>query len=511
MIIKRLNNVSLLWFTLIVTLVLKFTISFNTGLFEDEALYWNWTRSLDPSYSLTTLISIKIFTFIFGNGSELFIRLPALISNFLILLLFFKIGRLYNTRDIKILFCSLLFFSVPFVTVYTSFISPDSMLLLFSVASIYFVLKIIKLNKTVDWIFCGFFLGLMLLSKYNGIIYFLIVVSYLTLNKNMVNDSFIKKLLLLILSFLLTISPLMYWNLSYEPVWLNHYILTDADKVFAGYLDLLRTFFLSQIAILLPFIFILIILIVKNIFKTKIRTYQEKFLLFLFSATLLIFVIVSLTGKIKGNWFFIMYIPLLVSVMFMSYSRYFKILLTLSTSVNLLMLIILNLPSSGIQFVANNYFGKYINNTFQDYWPGHISKPHNDSNWEERILKMKNRKGNLSSISEEIAGANIKYDFIATDDFNLSSLLEYYLDTGKKIYILGDLRFKYLNSAEANSNLTGQNALLITYNGSDSNWESKFEKVKTLKNLKYEFVKIFEKEYNISFGENFNPPRSSQK
>lgn len=509
---KRLNSSAFLWFTLLITFILKFTISFNTALFEDEALYWNWSLSPDPSYSFTTLVSIKFFTLIFGNGSELFIRLPAIISNFLILAILFKIGKLLNTGNTRILLCSVLFFSVPFVTVYTSFISPDSMLLLFSVASIYIVIKIIKFNKTADWIFCGFNLGLLLLSKYTGIIYFLIILLYLTLNKKIFNTEFGKNLLLLIFTYLITISPLIYWNLNHDPVWLNHYLLTDADKVFAGYSDLLKAFFLSQFAILLPFIFILILSIIRNILISKNKTYQEYFLLFLFSAMLMTFVIISLSGKIKGNWFFIMYIPLLISVMLVSYGRYFKILLTISATVNILMLVILNLPPSEIKFIADNRFGKYVNNSFQYYWPGHSSDVNNDHSWVERILKMKTRKSDLASIKEEIDGSHFDYDFIAADNFNLSSLLQYYLETGEKIYVLNDLRFKFLNSAETNSKLTGQNALLISYKGSGTDyWKSKFEKIRILNSINYELAKKSENHYGISFGENFNPPRSSKK
>ncbi len=69
-----------------------------------------------------------------------------------------------------------------------------------------------------------------------------------------------------------------------------------------------------------------------------------------------------------------------------------------------------------------------------------------------------------------------------------------------------------MNSAETKSDLTGQNALIISYKGSDfNNFGGKFEKVKILKNFKYELTNNFKKDYSISFGENFNPSKTSQK
>ncbi|MEO6694437.1 MAG: glycosyltransferase family 39 protein [Ignavibacteria bacterium] len=512
MIIKSLNSCSLIWLTLLFTVVLKFTISLNTGLFEDEAIYWSWSQTPDPSYSFTTLLSLKLLSSLFGNESELFVRLPALISNFVLLFFFFRIGKLLGADELKILYTSLLFFSVPFVTIYTSFISPDSMLLLFSVASIYFAMKIIKLNKTADWILCGLSLGLMLLSKYTGIIYFLIFVFYLLINRNIFSEGFAKKLLLLILTYLITVSPLLYWNLFNEPVWLNHYLFTDADMISSGYFDLLKVFFFSQIAIMLPFIFILIVLIIKNIFSVKNKSGQEKFLLFLFSAMLIVFIIIALSGKIKGNWFFIMYIPLLISVMVMTISKYFKILLAMSVTVNILILVILNLPVSGINSITDNFLGKYISGTFQNYWPGHTGNAHNDNSWKERLVKMKNWKNTISVISEEIGRTKAEYDFFATNDFNLVSLLEYYFHTGEKIYLLGDLRFKYINSAEPNLKLAGKNAILISYDERDfNNFESKFEKVILLKKIDRDPSKDFTKDFILSYGENFNPSDPMQK
>ena len=127
-----------------IILALKFTISFNTGLFEDEAIYWNWSQNPDPSYSFTTLIGIKIFTMMPGLLNEFTVRMAALLTNFVIILFFYKTGKMLGFSKKKILISMILLFSIPFVTIYTSFISPDSMLLMFSVISIYFTLRVLK-------------------------------------------------------------------------------------------------------------------------------------------------------------------------------------------------------------------------------------------------------------------------------------------------------------------------------------------------------------------------------
>lgn len=506
MIIKSLNNTTFLKIVLLLILILKLTISINTGLFEDEAIYWNWSQSPDPSYSLTTLAAINFFTQIFGSSAEFIVRLPALTVNFLLIFFFYRIGNLYKIPERKILLSLILFFSVPFVTIYTSFISPDSLLLLFAVAVTYFTLKIIKFNKLQDWIFCGVSFGLLILSKYLGLIYLTIAVIYFFSNRKFFGEKFFTNFSAFMISLLIVISPLLIWNLIYEPVWLKYYLLTDADKINTALFERLSVFFLSQISILLPFIFLLIIFLAVKIFKQKNKSREIKFLLYAFSAMLVIFILSSFTGKIKGNWSFIMYIPLLISVMFFQYNNFKKILITMCFIFNLFLLVLLNLNSSQIINIADNSFGRYINNSYKYYWPDHVKSECNDRNWEERIIKMKFWRNTISEIENEIKTSDVKFDFIASNNYNLSPLLNFYLIDSSEVYVIGDLRFKYINSAEVNNQLTGKDAVIISYGDPEIEYlKTKFENINIVKNIKTKLSDNISQEFKIIHCKNFNP------
>ncbi|MBK9331385.1 MAG: glycosyltransferase family 39 protein [Ignavibacteria bacterium] len=485
--------------------ILKFTVSFNTALFEDEAIYWNWSLSPDPSYSFTTLIAIKIFTLIPGYLNEYTVRLPALLTNFVILFFFIKTGRLLGFAENRILFAALFLFSIPFVTIYTSFISPDTMLLMFSVISVYFSVRVIKNGTYSDWIFCGVSSGLMILSKYTGAVFVSAIAIYILFKRNDLKEFSPGKLFAFLTAILLVITPLLLWNILYEPVWFNHYINSDADYSGNNFTGRILNFILSQAAILLPASFVMFVfIIISQILKHK-RSTEENFLIFCGLFILISFAVLSLTGKSKGNWSFTAFIPLGYSFLFIRKNFFSGIVLAFMVGLNLLLLITLNLNSAQIKTLADNDFGKYINSTYSDYWHGHTALTTNDRSWEERILKMKNRRSNIHEIDKVILSVEPDYKFIASDNFNLSPLLKFYLKKDN-VYLLGDLRFKYINSAEVNKDLIGKDAIVITYGNSDIGYLQKnFEELKEIKIMRFVLSDESTEEFRIIHGKNYKP------
>ncbi|MFZ1322054.1 MAG: glycosyltransferase family 39 protein [Ignavibacteria bacterium] len=494
-----------------IILALKFTISFNTGLFEDEAIYWNWSQNPDPSYSFTTLIGIKIFTMMPGLLNEFTVRMAALLTNFVIILFFYKTGKMLGFSKKKILISMILLFSIPFVTIYTSFISPDSMLLMFSVISIYFTLRVLKFGSLKDWILCGITFGLLILSKYTGAVFVPAFAVFLFLKRNEINSITYEKITAVVISLLVIISPLIIWNIIYEPVWINYYVNTGADAVSSGLGENLWKFILSQIAILLPISFLFIIYITVKQFGKKDKSVEEKYLLFSGIFIFSVFAVLAMAGKLKGNWAFTAYIPLVISFLFVNFTKFKKsskfiiTIFTLMIGMNLFLLILLNLNSDSIKNIADNKFGNYINDTFHDYWPGHKDLTGNDKNWEDRILKMKHWQKNITEISSEINSNDLEYDFIASDNFNLSPLLKFYMKK-ENVYLVGDMRFRYLNSAEVFENLSGKDAVIVTYKGSDIKYlYNKFEEVKEVKDIKFSISKDLIQEFRILQCRNFKP------
>ncbi|MBK8981592.1 MAG: glycosyltransferase family 39 protein [Ignavibacteria bacterium] len=485
--------------------VLKLTVSFNTALFEDEAIYWNWSLSPDPSYSFTTLIAIKLFTMIPGYLNEFTVRLPALLTNFVILFFFIKTGRLLGFAENRILLTALFLFSIPFVTIYTSFISPDTMLLMFSVISVYFSVRVIKIGSYLDWILCGVSFGLMILSKYTGAVFVSAFAIFILYKRNDLKGFSTGKFIAFISALLLVITPLLLWNFIYEPVWLNHYLISDADYSGNNFAGRIQNFILSQAAILLPAAFVMFMFIIVSQILNQKRSTEENYLLFSGIFILISFAVLSLTGKSKGNWAFTAFIPLVYCFLFVRKNIFSGIVLTLMVGLNLLLLIILNLNSAQIKSLADNEFGKYINSTFRDYWQGHTALSTNDRSWEERILKMKNRRSSIHEIEKVILSIEPDYDFIASDNFTLSPLLKFYLRKNN-VYLLGDLRFKYINSAEVNKNLMGKDAIVITYGNSDIGYLQKnFEELKEIRIMRFVLSDELTEEFRIIHGKNYKP------
>ena len=493
-------------FTVSVILALKFIASYSTGLFEDEAIYWNWSQTVDASYSLTTIAFIRLFTSVFNSSEELIVRLPALLSNIFIILFIVKSGALLNARKDMIYITVITFLSIPFVTIYSSYISPDTFLLTFTLISLYYLLRSVKYGNISDFVLAGLFTGSMILSKYTAVLFLAAsVISILT-----INNKLSKNVIVYLLTALTVSLPLIIWNLINEPVWFKYYLLTGADKVNTGLIETITTFGFSQASILMPFGLLLILFLIISIFKNRSSHSEVRFLKYLTILLMIIFVMFSLSGKIKGNWFFIIYLPVLLFLLTMTINRFSKSVITCVVVFNFGLLTVMNLPADKIESFSKTEAAHWIDNSYSYYWPDHKSNINNDNNWSERIIKMKKWKEVVNSIEANIIESDTKYDFIACDDFTLCPLLEYYFDEKREVYLVGDLRFKYINSAESFDDLKGKDAILVTYkNSGNEQLQNKFIQLTNINDVKYKVSDNLSKEFKIILGENFLPQYTS--
>lgn len=493
-------------FIVSVILVLKFFASYSTGLFEDEAIYWNWSQTVDASYSLTTIAFIRLFTSVFNSSEELIVRLPALLSNIFIILFIFKTGKLLNANKDVIFIAVITFLSIPFVTIYSSFISPDTFLLTFTLITLYYLLRSVKFENISDYVAAGVFTGSMILSKYTAVIFLAAsVISLIIISKTLSRN------ILVYLITAITVSlPLIIWNLINEPVWFKYYILTDADKVTAGFAETITTFIFSQASILMPFGLILVIFLMGTIFKNRSSLCEIKFLKYLTILLMTIFILFSFSGKIKGNWSFIIYLPVILFLLTTELKRFTKTIISAVVVFNFGLLTVMNLPADKIESFSQTKAAHWIDNSYSYYWPDHNSNVNNDNNWSERIIKMKKWKDVVNSIEANIKESDTKYDFIACDDFTLCPLLEYYFNEKREVYLVGDLRFKYINSAESFIDLKGKDAILVTYKNSENEQlQNKFFQLENINDLKFRMSDNLSKEFKIILGKSFLPEYTS--
>lgn len=185
----------------------------------DTYYYWEWSRHLALSYydgSPMIAYMIKLATLLFGD-TFFALSITGIIVTALTSIIIYKTGRLFLTPHSS------------YIAMFSWLLSPlatmdlltqttyDTPLILFWAFTLYYVTKYIKNNQTSDLYFAGASIGLMLLSKYTGVILVLALIlfifsSYRSLLKT-------KHFYLAMLLSMLFFSPVIIWN--YQHQWLS--------------------------------------------------------------------------------------------------------------------------------------------------------------------------------------------------------------------------------------------------------------------------------------------------
>ncbi|CAM2749600.1 glycosyltransferase family 39 protein [Legionella worsleiensis] len=196
--------------------LLLVTAPFNLASF-DTYYYWDWSRHLDLSYydgSPMIAYLIKLSTLLFGN--TLFsLTLVGICVTAATSWIIYRTARQFISIKASYIAMFLWLFS-PLVTVdLLQQTTYDTPLCLFWALSVYYVVRYIKTQETRILYCISLSIGLMLLSKYSGIVLvlslfiFLISTQYRNLFKSF---HFYLAVLLAILCF----SPVIIWNYQHE-------------------------------------------------------------------------------------------------------------------------------------------------------------------------------------------------------------------------------------------------------------------------------------------------------
>ena len=136
-------------------------------LYVDEAYYWGWSQALDWGYfSKPPVIAalIAASTALLGNNL-IAIKLPSLLIYPATAFALFALGRrLYSPR--VGFWAGLAFMSMPLVAALGLFVSTDAPLLLCWSLALLFLLRALEREGWADWLACGAFIGIGLMSKY---------------------------------------------------------------------------------------------------------------------------------------------------------------------------------------------------------------------------------------------------------------------------------------------------------------------------------------------------------
>ncbi len=214
-----LSKKEVLFFVLLFVFKLIYLIHLPLPLSIDESYYWDWSRSLDWGYySKPPMVAwlIRASTSIFGT-SEWAVRLPALVSNFLTLLLSYLLAKKELGEDpAKWLLASLLF--TPILVVYSIVMTIDPPLLLFWTAALCVIVDYLKAPDFKKAALMGLFTGLGLLTKQTMIAFPVLLFCLLLLERKLDVKSFALYLFVSALIY----SPNVWWNLSHQEVMLKH-------------------------------------------------------------------------------------------------------------------------------------------------------------------------------------------------------------------------------------------------------------------------------------------------
>jgi undecaprenyl-diphosphatase len=308
------------------------------GLGPDEAQYWDWSRRLDLSYySKGPLIAYLIASTTRLMGDTVFaVRFYApLFSALSSVFIYLLTMDLFQSRK-KACAAALVFQVIPVFAVYGVVHATDSPLLFFWTLSLFLFWKAIQKPEagsrtsegeealTADrnletssgfyWILLGCSVGLGMLTKYAMAFFYFCALCFLVSSKGRRLWFRRKELYIGFVVSLLFLSPVIYWNSVHNWVALKHEAghanisegITISFKYFVNFIG-------SQIGILTPFLFFLVMYgAVKNYIGHH-RSRTASYLFWFWAPVLFVFTIKSLQGKVQANWALTVYITALIA------------------------------------------------------------------------------------------------------------------------------------------------------------------------------------------------------
>ena len=302
MIIKK-KNINNVFYLFLFSHLLMWTIipSYsNTNLPLDtiEALAWgsnlDWGFGKHPPFSA---FAVEFFFSIFGNNDWAYYLLSQL---FVITAFYFvwKFSYLILEDKTQSLLSVLILSSIYFYNFTTPEFNVNISQLPFWALTVYLFWKGLTFNKKIDWILFGFFSVLGFLSKYLFIYILLSLFIFFVLNIKKYKKS-IKNYSLSILISLILLIPHLNWLVDNNFVTifygLNRSGISELNLI--NHFKNPLIFLLKQSIILIPFLFMIFIIIKK--LKFKINTSDKK-TLFLISINLIPILLMLITSAFTG-------------------------------------------------------------------------------------------------------------------------------------------------------------------------------------------------------------------
>ena len=275
-------------------------------LVPDEAYYWQWSRHLATGYhDHPPMIAWSIYaaTYLLGH-TETAVRLPAVLSLAIVsVYLYFTAKRWINFK--AALYTVILTQSILGFNVAGIISTPDSLLLAGWAGAAYHIARAYDDGDRRHWLIGGAWFGFGMLSKYTMILFpplvFIFGLAYAKPRKQLTRVWPYAGVLLGILMFL----PVILWNIDNGWNTFRHVAHKGGvDRATGLHLDYMIDFILSQMGLLSPIIFLLLLMVWFSPFKLSRVTnaWIFKYLFFTSFPVPALFTLLSLHTHVEGNW-----------------------------------------------------------------------------------------------------------------------------------------------------------------------------------------------------------------
>lgn len=297
-----------LWGLLIGIALLRASFLWLTGLdlIGDESYYWDWSRQPDWCYfSKPPMVAwlIGAFTWLLGDSAAT-VRLPAVLLGTVFLGYFYATARAMHGSHGAAL-ALLLVLATPVNVLANFLMTIDPPLYCFWMMSIYYLQAALFGQKPRAWWWAGFASAAALLSKQVAIALPIMLLIFLLISRErrvLLKREFLWYLLPVILAALL----ILWWNQAHDWVMFGHsksHFGESESVSLLRHLQHARDFWLYQLLLLSPLIFVLVLLgSVGDLLRFTRLSAQQQFLLLMGPVLLLAVLLLSFLQKAQGNW-----------------------------------------------------------------------------------------------------------------------------------------------------------------------------------------------------------------
>lgn len=263
---------------LLILFVAIFSTLYNAflPLHGDEAYYWMWSHNLQSGYyDHAPMIAYMIALTNFISESEWGVRLVNVfsmsITAYLIFKLTLKIANAKAALNAVLIFMSLILVHAGYIIT-----TPDSPLLLFWTATLYFAFKaLFEKEDLLHFFLMGLFMGLAMLSKYSALLLGIALLIFVLLKRR---SLFLKPHpYVAIATALFVIAPMLYWNYQHEWISFLFQLEHGSSKEFAIDIEAFMSFFGGQFLLFSP---VFTALLFYALFKERLGFNNEKILFF---------------------------------------------------------------------------------------------------------------------------------------------------------------------------------------------------------------------------------------